>query len=741
MEVLMGGIRLHLRAPLNQIPVEAIRTQVEELIETRNPSRTFKKDDLAREVDRVFAGKNPEELGVWVHYPWSHRLVHILEEDEFIELRTARNHYKITPAEQGLLSREKVGVAGLSVGQSVSVTMAMERVLGELRIADFDRLGLSNLNRLRAGVHQLDIPKVAVTAWEIAEIDPYLKVVGFPRGITPESLDDFFLGGGKLDLMIDECDDLAMKILLRQRARELRIAVLMETSDKGLVDIERFDLEPERPIFHGLIEDLDPKRLRGLSTEDKVPYVVKIIGEKTVSSRIIASMVEVGQSIKTWSQLASAVVVGGGIAADAVRRILLRQMTKSGRFFVDLETLISDQATEKQTEVEPGNTTLLVGQCPEIRTTDSPQPGEPGGKIHPIVEAAISAPSGGNCQPRKWIAQGEQTLWLCHDRARSESFLDYQDTAAMLALGAAMENAILAAHHLGHEVRLELFPERAPKQRTVARLDLLEKGDPGTESHRFDHLHASIPLRHSNRKPGQRRALEDSVIESLSTAVSSIPGARLQLLQTSEAFQEIGSTLGTGDRVRFLNQRLHTEMMSEIRWTREETEQTCDGIDIETLELSPADRAGVALCRSWPAMQLVRRIGGGFALEKMSRKAVAASSAVGLITMPSASSRDFFLGGRALQRAWLTATEKGIAFQPMSSLPYLFARLVRGGGEGIPEQQAEELRKLRLRYESVFELGPESSEILLFRLAYADAASARALRRSVADMLSLHAVR
>jgi hypothetical protein len=69
---------------------DTYRTQVEELIETRNPSRTFKKDDLAREVDRVFAEKNSEELGVWVHYPWSHRLVHILEEDEFIELRTDR---------------------------------------------------------------------------------------------------------------------------------------------------------------------------------------------------------------------------------------------------------------------------------------------------------------------------------------------------------------------------------------------------------------------------------------------------------------------------------------------------------------------------------------------------------------------------------------------------------------------------------------------------------------------------
>jgi len=32
----------------------------------------------------------------------------------------------------------------------------------------------------------------------------------------------------------------------------------METSDRGLLDVERFDKEPSRPPFHGLVGELDP---------------------------------------------------------------------------------------------------------------------------------------------------------------------------------------------------------------------------------------------------------------------------------------------------------------------------------------------------------------------------------------------------------------------------------------------------------------------------------------------------
>ena len=39
------------------------------------------------------------------------------------------NQYKITPEEREMLEKRKIGVIGLSVGQSVSITLAMETEL------------------------------------------------------------------------------------------------------------------------------------------------------------------------------------------------------------------------------------------------------------------------------------------------------------------------------------------------------------------------------------------------------------------------------------------------------------------------------------------------------------------------------------------------------------------------------------------------------------------------------------
>ena len=51
-------------------------------------------------------------------------------------------------------------------------------------------------------------------------------------------------------------------------------------------------------------------------------------------------MTEIGKTITTWPQLASAVVLGGAITTDITRRILLKQYQNSGRFYVDLEKII-----------------------------------------------------------------------------------------------------------------------------------------------------------------------------------------------------------------------------------------------------------------------------------------------------------------------------------------------------------------------------------------------------------------
>src|SRR5205085_12245098 len=99
---------------------------------------------------------------------------------------------------------------------------------------------------------------------EILEIDPFINVKLFNEGLTEANLNDFFLDGGKIDMLVEVCDGLDIKITSRFKARELKIPVVMDTNDRGMLDIERFDVEPDRPILHGLAEGLDPNNIKDL---------------------------------------------------------------------------------------------------------------------------------------------------------------------------------------------------------------------------------------------------------------------------------------------------------------------------------------------------------------------------------------------------------------------------------------------------------------------------------------------
>ncbi len=321
---------------------DEIQAQLVDLIKIRNPYKKLDANELKEKIEEHLNGIELAEYGVWVYYPWKNCMVHLLDKAEFLEVKTNRNKNKITEAEQDILLTKKVGVIGLSVGQSVATTLAIERCMDEIRLADFDTLDLSNCNRLKNGVHNIGLPKAIITAREILELDPFIKVKCFTDGILDSNIDSFIIEGGRLDIIIEECDSLDIKVLARVKAQENKIPLVMEMSDKGMIDIERYDLEPAYKMFHGRMENLDCslETLRSLTPPEKMQYLYTMISGEMVSPRLLASAQEVGKTLLTWPQLASAVVMGGGICADTVRRIFLNQFTKSGRYYVDLETLI-----------------------------------------------------------------------------------------------------------------------------------------------------------------------------------------------------------------------------------------------------------------------------------------------------------------------------------------------------------------------------------------------------------------
>lgn len=321
---------------------DRIFEQLKELIKSRNAGTQLGVDDYESLIATHLDGTDIDDYGAWVHYPWNNTLVHILDEDEFIEVRTNRNREKITWEEQQTLKTKKIGIVGLSVGQSIALTLAMERTCGELRLADFDTVELSNVNRLRTGLHNLGVRKTVVAAREIAEIDPFLTVKIYNEGLTGENIDSFFTDDGDLDLFVEVCDSIDIKVSSRFKARDLRIPVVMDTNDRGMLDIERFDLEPDRDIFHGLIEEfLDNNGLIPLNQSNRHLLFKALVSFDSLSERMKTSMIQINKTITSWPQLASSVVLGGSITTDICRRILLGQHNKSGRYYIDLDQLIN----------------------------------------------------------------------------------------------------------------------------------------------------------------------------------------------------------------------------------------------------------------------------------------------------------------------------------------------------------------------------------------------------------------
>jgi hypothetical protein len=336
---------------------DTLPAQLDELVTSREPALAgpgAKADRRAAVADQL-AGLDPAHYGAWVWYPWSGRLVHLLPREEFRLVRTDRNRTKIDRPEQRRLFGKRIGVVGLSVGSSAALTLAQEGIGGAFRLADFDSLGLSNLNRLRAGVHDLGLPKSVLVARQMFELDPYLDIEIFPHGLAAHTMDAFLgrgsTGGGStyststgadpLDLLVEECDTPWIKLAAREAARERGVPVVMDCNDRGLLDIERFDLEPERPLLHGRLGALRAADVVHLSPAQRVDLIVAMVDPDRMSPALRTAITAIGRTLSSWPQLASGVALGGALVAEAARRILLGRPCASGRFYVDLEELIA----------------------------------------------------------------------------------------------------------------------------------------------------------------------------------------------------------------------------------------------------------------------------------------------------------------------------------------------------------------------------------------------------------------
>lgn len=716
---------------------DELHSQLRELVRTLNPSVRYTTEELDQAAVAHLKGQDPRAYGVWVHYPWSARLVHLLDEHEFVRVRTDRNRNKITADEQALLATKRIGVIGLSVGQSICLTLALERSFGELRIADFDTLELSNLNRIRSGTHAMGHLKTVNVAREIAEIDPFLNVTLFNEGVTRENIERFCLQGGKLDMLVDECDGVDVKILCRQKAKELRIPVLMDTSDRGMLDVERFDLEPDRPILHGLIDHLDPNdAAKARTNEEKLPFILPLLNLDTLSTRMKASMLEIETSTVTWPQLASSVVLGGALGAEYCRRIALGTSSKSGRWFLDMESLTEEHLLSVDVEqVSPGKSEdAPMEHADMIILAEMVRPdASENGRIspsfaHDLAEAGALAPSGGNNQPWRFLLH-QGCLFLFHDLVRSYSALDRGRLIPLLGLGACVENILLKGSLAGYEMAFTPFPLTS-ENRLVGMFSLAGKSS-------IDPLAKQIAVRCTNRRKPSASHIDPNELNAIIQVVEPIHGCAAYAVHGVEAMERAANLVGSAERIRLLNPIGHREFFgTELRWSAEEAECTRDGLDIRTMELKHSERAALEVSSDKSAVGLLRAWGNGKGFEKLTGDAIRHSGAVVLIASEGDDALHILRAGRAAQRIWLKATELGFAAQPISA-PIFLNHHIRSEGSGFSAPEQEELSSLLDGVRDLFILAQQEPMFML-RLGRADEPSMRSLRLPIERLLHIH---
>lgn len=665
------------------------------------------RDSLRAEFKNLVAAPDltdEPEMDRWVYYPWRRAVIALPGQGLLRAVRLDRNRNNVTRTEQERLAQQTIGVVGQSVGHSVAHTLALEGICGRLRLADFDAIELTNLNRVPGTLFDLGVNKAVVTARRIAELDPYLPVEVFHAGITDDNLDEFLTG---LSLVVEECDSLDIKAAVREGARRHRLPLLMQSNDRGMLDVERFDLEPDRQPFHGLLGDISTAELRGLSTRDKAPYVIRILDGRNLSSKLAASMVEIGETLNSWPQFGGDVQLGGATVAAAVRRIGLGQNLPSGRTRVDI-----DQALNELAEPEPFSELAWSDDA-----VDEPAP-ESG--IAAVLDCARRAPSGGNAQPWTLGADDEDTVTIALAPERTTA-MDIGYRGSALAVGAALYNAraAAAAHGLLGESELRT----GAKELLTAKLRLSTGSDP--------HLARDYPAlltRHTNRRHGTGAPIDPRVLEALDAAAAPVD-ARLRWVSAPADIASAAQILADSDRARYLTPRLHREMFSELRWPGEDLRT---GLDLRTVELAADELAILEILRRDDVMDHLRSWSGGATLGDSTRDQVRSSSAVAVITFsapPAGAPSElaaYARAGEAVQRVWVEAERQGLAVQPVSPI-FLFARRPEDLSAVSPEF-ADTLASLQDRFLDLLGVPEHDTMALVLRLGYAAEATVRSRR-------------
>jgi len=634
----------------------------------------------------------------------------------------SRNLGLIDMAEQDQLRRSTVAIPGVGgVGGAHLITL-VRCGIGGFHVADFDCFEAGNVNRqYGAKVPAFGKPKLETMVDEALRINPFVEFQQYPEGISAVNIDEFLEG---VDVVVDSLDffEFDTRRMLFNRARNKGIhvvsagpigfstAMLVFSPHDGMSFDEYFDITDE------------------MSDQDKV--VAFLVG-LTPRTKYISYM-DLGRANRSTGRAPSlglACQLCAGAAATETLRILLdRNPSKSAPHYSQFDAYLRryDHGYLRWGNRHPWQRVkrkimkrLLGGSDP----SDKPEPpaiDDSGAgigmvsreAIDYILGAGVRAPSGDNAQPWKFGADGD-TIRVFIDQDADRSFFNVRQMASIVSSGAVIENMVIAATGCGLRAHVTELPDGGEAD-LRATIKLVPSDEPR------DGLLDAVWTRHTNRTMYLKRPLMEAALDLLTESVSGFEGARLHVLRGKPKLGELARVVRTADLLRVSHRGLHEHFHSMVRRSEDEAEEKGDGFPLKNLEAGVAGELFLKLSRPWVVMKALNTVGMGRIFASAAARGLHHCSAAALLTVDGTLPGDFFTGGRALERAWLTMTDLGLDMQPMTAITLFWLRCQLEGEESFEASHRRLLRSLWGDYRALF---PDvdferQGQVMLFRFGH-----------------------
>lgn len=338
--------------------------------------------------------------------------------------------------------------------------------------------------------------------------------------------------------------------------------------------------------------------------------------------------------------------------------------------------------------------------------------------IEKILSISVSAPSGENCQPWKFVVTGDR-VDIFNIPEKDLSLYNFKQRGSLIAHGALIENIVISASQLGYSTQVILLGKSSENHISTI---VFSETSPSKER-----LFDSIKKRTSNRFPYKKTPLSGPEIETLRKSLPSDSRNLVFFVNDKNRIKKIAKALTVSDQILFENQEIHDFLFEHIIWNEEEAKAKKSGFYIKELGLPPPIEKIFRFLRKWNRVKIFNKFGFSKMAAKGNVRLYASSGAMVAVAVESDDPASFINAGRLTQRIWLESTNMGLVAQPVTGVIFFMQRVGEGAGGEFSEDHK---RMVKDAYKEISEIfGPTDKTLsMLLRIGYPTKDAPKSLR-------------